>query len=154
MVPKHSCTPFPSVRPPPPLPWGTAFRNKAFSVKAGAKLLPAQTPSHFHSAGKAGGEGPCSLHCPSQGVPVVTQRPPLSCPLLCSLGAIPAGVPAPARCPGPVHPSPAGWGRGSTRDPCVAPSFRFVLLGLSFYIFLVSRVCVFSPPCYGSGAPC
>lgn len=71
-------------------------------------------------------------------LPMGTQRPPLSSPP--QLGTVPAGggaVPSPL--PGAQVPSARAErdGAGGARETPSCPFFQFVLLGLSFYIFLV-----------------
>lgn len=154
MVPKRSCTPLSSVCPSPPLPRGVIFRIKALAVELDVKLLPGQKPSRWCSAAR-GRTVQTPLRC--RGVrccpwaPGDHPTPPHPGWALCLRGG---PAPAPRQAPRPRAAEPSGMGQGEHTRPRLAPSFRFVLLGLPFYIFLVSRVCVFSPPCYGSGAPC
>lgn len=152
---KRSCTPFPSICPHPE---GLILRNEAFAVEE-VKLLPAQRASHLHSAVKAGGGRAVQTPLPVAGGCAAAHGRAETTPLLptpTGHRACWGGGPCPAPCQAPRSrvPELSGMGQGEHVRPHLAPSSSLSFSVSPFIYSSFSRVCVFSPPCYGSGAPC
>lgn len=135
---KRSCTPFPSICPHPE---GLILRNEAFAVEE-VKLLPAQRASHLHSAVKAGGGRAVQTPLPVAGGCAAAHGRAETTPLLptpTGHRACWGGGPVPSPLPGAQVPCARAErdGAGGARETPSCPFFQFVLLGLSFYIFLI-----------------